>query len=155
MDRNREDEFVDQSELDPTAQEETPETPEEGEEEKKKEKVDPILEEWNAREKGPSDEQIAGWKQQFGECYLMSFSPQEPFVFRPINRLEYKNLLQKAKDDNQFQEMVVQRCVLWPSIDTNHLTGGKAGTIPTLYGVIMEGSNFLDPNEAVMLVRKL
>jgi len=141
--------------------EETPEMPEEEkdenptDEEGKKPMTDPIMDQWKDRKRGPSDEQIEGWKQQFGECYLMSFSPDEPFVFRPINRLEYRNLLQKAKDDGQFQEMVVQRCVLWPSVGTEILTGGKAGTIPTLYGVIMEGSNFLDPNEAVMLVRKL
>lgn len=119
------------------------------------ERKDPIMDQWNAREKGPSDEQIALWKEQFGECYLMSFDPRESYVWRPVTRIEYKTILQSAKDDAHFMEMVVQRCVLWPEIDVAKLTSGKAGTIPTLHGVIMEGSNFLDPDQAVMLVRRL
>ncbi len=136
---------------DPEAQDDTGKD----EEESKPEPKDPIMEQWNAREKGPSDEQIAHWKEQFGECYLMSFDPRESYVWRPVTRLEYKNILQGAKDDAHFSEMVVQRCVLWPEIDVAKLTSGKAGTIPTLHGVIMEGSNFLDPDQAVMLVRRL
>ncbi len=133
----------------PDSQDEAPE------EKKDEERVDPILEQWKVREKGPSDEQIEAWKEQFGECYLMSFDPRESYVWRPVTRIEYKTILQSAKDDAHFMEMVVQRCVLWPEIDVAQLTGGKAGTIPTLHSVIMEGSNFLDPDQAVMLVRRL
>lgn len=132
-----------------------PEAQDENPEEEKKPRVDPIMESWSARKQGPADEQIEMWKEQFGEVYLMSFDLNDNFVWRPLKRLEYKNLLQEAKDDAHYQEMVVQRCVLWPQIGPEHLTGSKAGTIPTLHSVIMEGSNFLDPDQAVMLVRKL
>ena len=132
-----------------------PEDEQPDEEKKKEERTDPVMENWATREKGPADAQIEDWKGRFGEVYLMSFDPEEQYVWRPISRLEYKNILQEAKDDAHFIEMVVQRCVLWPQIGPEHLTGGKAGTIPTLHGVIMEGSNFLDPDQAVMLVRKL
>lgn len=159
MERNR-NEFVDQSELDPMAQEETQElqddtSDENPEENDKKQPVDPIMESWTARKEGPSDEQIAIWKEQFGEVYLISFDLDENYVWRPIKRLEYKNIIQQAKDDAHYQEMLVQRCVLWPQVGPEILTGGKAGTIPTLHAVIMEGSNFLEPDQAVMLVRKL
>lgn len=126
----------------------------EKEDEKKKLK-DPIMEHWATMKERPGDDQIEAWKAQFGECFLMSFDANENYVWRPIKRLEYKNILQQAKDDAHYHEMVVQRCVLWPSIGPDVLTGGKAGTIPTLYAVIMEGSNFLEPDQAVMLVRKL
>jgi hypothetical protein len=132
--------------------EESEEAPEEG---KGKKPVDPIMEHWETRKQGPSDEQIAMWKEQFGEVYLISFDLEENFVWRPITRLEYKNIIQQAKDDSHYQEMVVQRCVLYPQIGPEHLTAGKAGTVPTLHAVIMEGSNFLEPDQAVMLVRKL
>lgn len=159
MERNRDEQFVDPSEVDPMAQEEqTPQDEpqdEAPEEEKKKERKDPIMEHWATMKGRPTDEMIEGWKAQYGECFLMSFDAVENYVWRPIKRLEYKNILQQAKDDAHYQEMVVQRCVLWPQVGPEVLTGGKAGTIPTLYAVIMEGSNFLEPDQAVMLVRKL
>lgn len=158
MERNR-DEETQPTSADEETQLDVEEQPEESQDEEKKGKekkaVDPIMENWAAREKGPSDDQIEHWKEQFGECYLMSFDPEDTYVWRPVNRLEYKNILQGAKDDAHFMEMVVQRCVLWPEIDVQVLTAGKAGTIPTLHAVIMEGSNFLDPDQAVMLVRRL
>lgn len=156
MERNRDEEIVleeqEQPGVEPEAQDDTPD---ENPKEEKKPRVDPIMESWGARKKGPSDEQINMWKDQFGEVYLMSFDLNDNFVWRPVTRLEYKNIVQTAKDDAHYQEMLVQRCVLWPQIGPEHLTGGKAGTIPTLHSVIMEGSNFLEPDQAVMLVRKL
>jgi hypothetical protein len=154
MERKREeDNILEEEQTTPEVPSEEPQ--DESPTEERKPRMDPIMESWNTRKKGPSDEQIALWKEQFGEVFLMSFDLNDNFVWRPITRLEYKNLLQQAKDDAHFQEMVVQRCVLWPEIGPEHLTGGKAGTVPTLHGVIMEGSNFLDPDQAVMLVRKL
>ena len=161
MERNRNEQFVDDSVVDPMAQEveqtsgEEPQedTPEKDEE--KKPRVDPIMKHWGDLKGRPDDQQIENWKSQYGEVFLMSFDENDNYVWRPIKRLEYKNMLQQAKDDAHFQEMLVQRCVLWPHIGPERLTGGKAGTVPTLYNVIMEGSNFLDPQEAVMYVRKL
>ncbi len=127
----------------------------EGEEKDDKERVDPIMQNWETRTAGPDDGKIEQWKERYGEIYLMSFDPEDQYVWRPITRLEYKNIIQQAKDDAHYMEMVVQRCVLWPPIGIENLAGGKAGTIPTLHAVIMEGSNFLEPDQAVMLVRKL
>lgn len=130
--------------------------PEEAPEKKDDEdRVDPIMLNWEERTTGPNDEQIAQWKERYGEIYLMSFDKEDQYVWRPITRLEYKNIIQQAKDDAHYMEMVVQRCVLWPTIGIENLAGGKAGTIPTLHAVVMEGSNFLEPDQAVMLVRKL
>ena len=154
MERKREeDNILEEEQTSPEVPGEEPQ--DESPSEERRPPVDPIMESWNTRKRGPSDEQIALWKEQFGEVFLMSFDLNDNFVWRPITRLEYKNLLQQAKDDAHFQEMVVQRCVLWPEVGPEILTGGKAGTVPTLHGVIMEGSNFLDPDQAVMLVRKL
>lgn len=152
MKRKQDQEFVDQTAPDPTVAEE-----EETEEldPKKKDVPDLVMEAWNTRKSGPSDEKIEQWKSQYGEVYLMSFDAQESYVWRPITRIEYKQLIKAAKDDPHFQELLVTKCVLWPAVGPEFLTGTKAGTIPTLYAVIMEGSNFLDPNEAVMYVRKL
>jgi len=159
MERSREEETPLEEQTSPDwAPGEEPEGPSDEspkDDEEKKKRIDPIMESWGARKKGPSDEEIAMWKEQFGEVYLMSFDLEENFVWRPIKRLEYKNIVQQAKDDAHYQEMLVQRCVLWPQVGPELLTGGKAGTIPTLHAVIMEGSNFLEPDQAVMLVRKL
>lgn len=134
-------------------EEKGPEEVDEGKDDKPR--VDPIMQNWETRTTGPKDDEIAHWKERYGEIYLMSFDPEDQYVWRPITRLEYKNIIQQAKDDAHYMEMVVQRCVLWPPIGVENLAGGKAGTIPTLHAVIMEGSNFLEPDQAVMLVRKL
>jgi len=116
---------------------------------------DIVLKAFEDKKSKPDQTQIDAWKQQFGEVFLIAFDEDDMYVWRPINRLEYKQMIQNVQSEAAFQEGIVQQCVLWPTIGPEWLSAGKAGTIPTLHAVIMEGSNFLEPAMAVTLVRKL
>jgi len=155
MDRNRKPSatFPD-SEDTPTPQEEF-QPQDENPKETKPEGQDIVMKAFDEKKNKPAQSQIDAWKQQFGEVFLIAFDEDEMYVWRPINRLEYKQMIQSVQNEAAFQEAMVQKCVLWPNIGPEWLAGGKAGTIPTLHAVILEGSNFLEPAMAVTLVRKL
>lgn len=156
MDRNRNKEPQDLADAIEGLNE--PETPEEETEEEKKPKDRPdlVMKAWNENAKKPSEAQIEGWKSRYGDnIFMIALDEAEMYVWRPISRHEYKALIQTATNEQQFMEQVVQKCVLWPSVTPEWLAGGKGGTVPTLHGVIMEGSNFLAPEVAMSLVRKL
>ena len=118
-------------------------------------RVDPVMLAWGANENKPNDAMIAEWKGLYGEIFLLALDEDEMYVWRPLARHEYKALMQPVQHEHIFMEQVVQKCVIWPMITPEWLMGGKAGTVSTLHGVIMEGSNFLPPEVAMTLVRKL
>lgn len=126
-----------------------------GEEEEEEERLDPVMLAWGANESKPKDAQVEEWKRLYGEVFMIALDEEEMYVWRPLARHEYKALMQAAQHEQTFMEQVVQKCVIWPMITPEWLMGGKAGTVTTLHSVIMEGSNFLPPEVAMTLVRKL
>jgi hypothetical protein len=130
-------------------------TPEE-EEKDEKDRPDPVMTAWDEHKKRPSDADIQAFKDRFGDnIYMIALDEDEMYVWRPLTRHEYKALLQNVQHEQVFMEQIVQKCVLWPTVTPEWVAGGKGGTIPTLHAVIMEGSNFLAPEVAMSLVRKL
>lgn len=109
----------------------------------------------------PSSTQIEGWKAKFDEVFVSGFSEEELFVWRPVFRPEYL-LLQKGSLDEQtgvvdqakFEEGLCETCVLYKSTKRS-LVEGKAGTISTLAEQIMQNSNFIPAQLAMVLVAKL
>lgn len=104
-------------------------------------------------EGGPSQEEIDGWKTQFGDIYVATFGT-EKYVYRPMRRFEYKNVLQlgQAQDNRTFvEEKVAQMCTIWPKIDPTKMTTLKAGTISTIVDLIMAASNFGVTEEPIKL----
>lgn len=103
----------------------------------------------------PSKEQVDHWKGRH-EVKMSMFSEKEAFLWRPISWQEYKMLQQSAAENpqnpNYFDEQLIYKCVLWPSIMPETLPTQKGGTIPTLSQQIMEGSNFIPPQVAMNLV---
>lgn len=138
-----------------TEQPTAPDPSEEEGEEKEEERQDPVMQVWGENEQKPSDQRIEEWKNRHGDIYMIALDELEHFVFRPLSRHEYKQLLTAVQNEQLFMEQVVQKCTLWPTITPEWLTAGKGGTVPTLHGVIMESSNFLAPEIAMTLVRKL
>jgi hypothetical protein len=107
---------------------------------------------------GPGPDQVSAWKEAYGDIRIMAFESDEIYVYRTIRRVEWKKFIAEIKEgpgSDLFQEQVVKKCVLWPSLDLTWSATCKAGTIPTLFEVIMEASNFLNPQTAIMLTRKL
>jgi hypothetical protein len=129
-------------------------TPEE--DEKEEDRPDPVMTAWDEHKQRPSDADIQAFKDRFGDnIYMIALDEDEMYVWRPLTRHEYKALLQAVQHEQVFMEQIVQKCVLWPTVTPEWIAGGKGGTIPTLHAVIMEGSNFLAPEVAMSLVRKL
>lgn len=100
-----------------------------------------------------SNDQINEWKAKFGDIYQAKFSEEEKYIYRPLRRLEYKQLLSIGQNENKAfaEEKVVQMCVVWPIIDPTKISMLKAGTISTLVELIMTASNFGIAEEPVKL----
>jgi len=156
MERERSQTLGDVVEEDVTEDTEQPTDPDPKDDEgKEEERLDPVMQVWEENEKKPSDAKIEEWKNRHGDIYMIALDELEHFVFRPLSRHEYKQLLTAVQNEQLFMEQVVQKCTLWPTITPEWLTAGKGGTVPSLHGVIMESSNFLAPEVAMTLVRKL
>jgi len=124
---------------------------------KKQMDQDYILQTFKELENRPSDDQIEEFKQQVGDVYLLSLSESENFVFRPLRRLEWRTLMQRiAKlDDMKKAEAVVMKGCLWPKLDQQNINVLTAGAIETMRDMILQVSNFMPPETALQLVRKL
>ena len=97
-----------------------------------------------AIENGPTQDQIDEWKAKFGEIYVAKFSEEEKYIYRPLRRLEYKQILALGQTDNKSfaEEKIVSMCAIWPALEAAKIPTLKAGTINTLVELIMEASNF-------------
>jgi hypothetical protein len=105
-------------------------------------------------ENGPTQEEINDWKTKFGDVYVATFGNNEKYVYRPLRRFEYKQILQvnQGTESRTFaEEKVAQMCVVWPKLDPTKFTTLKAGTISTLVDLIMAASNFGINEEPVKL----
>jgi len=103
---------------------------------------------------GPTQEKIDEWKSKHGDVYVAPFSDTEKYVYRPIRRVEYKQILGlgNLQESKTFaEEKVAQMCILWPEIDATKLSAQKAGTISTLVDLIMAASNFGISEEPIKL----
>lgn len=105
----------------------------------------------------PSQDQIDKWKVEHGDVYVSGFSASEVFIFRSLFRPEYIKIQQDIADgrvkQTEIEETTCSICVLWPAnVDWNK---GKAGTPVVLSELIMQNSNFMNPQTASYLVAKL
>lgn len=113
------------------------------------------------RPDAPTATQIESWKAKYDEVFVSGFSEEELFVWRPIFRKEYL-LLQKEAVDPQtgtvnqatFETLLCDTCVLYNSTKRS-VADGKAGTASVLAEQILQNSNFIPAQVAMMLVAKL
>lgn len=125
--------------------------------EKKRMQQDFIIQTFKQLENRPSDQDVEFFKQQVGDVYLLSLSEKENFVFRPLRRLEWRTLMgkiQKLEDDKKSEAIIMKAC-LWPKLDQQNINVLTAGAIDSLRDMILETSNFIGPERAMQLVRKL
>lgn len=113
---------------------------------------DALLDALGALENSPDPAQIAGWKEAFGGVYIAAFDADEVFVFRSLNRAEYRDIQTTDFEPMEYEETVVKKCLLFSSVNSLEQ---KAGTIPSLLEMIMQNSNFVPPQIAAQLVSKL
>lgn len=101
----------------------------------------------------PDKVQLEAMKKQHGEVFCSGFSDTELFIWKPVTRKEYLVLQKNQTQESDFQEQLVNLCVLWGS-DMGSLEK-KAGSVMTLAEQIMQNSNFMAPQLAASLVIKL
>ena len=118
---------------------------------------DIIIKTYLALEKRPNEDEINKLKLTHGEIYFISMTEKEHFIFRSLKRQEWRNLMATiAKlDDFKKAEAIVMKGVVWPQLNNIAVGGLSAGTIDALRDMILEASNFMTPDRAVQLVRKL
>jgi hypothetical protein len=94
---------------------------------------------------GPGLSQVEIWKKQWpGYVIMVADVLDEYFVFRTLNRFEYKQLTALPNlDPLQREEIICETCTLWPqSYDFKAMAVGKAGIPSTYAQIIMENSGF-------------
>lgn len=102
---------------------------------------------------GPTLDKVEEWKSLFNnEVYLTEFD-DDVFLWRPITRKEYKDVMKVQQSDSYYkEERICERVMVYPEgYNFMDMTRGKAG-IPTLLSeLIMEKSGFQAKTGALKL----
>jgi len=111
---------------------------------------------------GPTAAQIIAWKEQFGDVFVSSFTPEHHVVWRTMNRLEYRthvsNMEQMTNSGTVSpaeaglinEEAMCEICILYPPFNSASLPAELAGMPSALSQDIVEASGFV-----ALEVRKL
>jgi hypothetical protein len=93
---------------------------------------------------------ILQWKQQYGEIHQTQILDQH-FIFRPIGREEYKNIVIMDLDLGEFQELICSQSVIYP--EEFDYSKGLAGIAEVLLEFILEVSG-LQANQTLSLLQE-
>jgi len=96
-------------------------------------------------EGGPGASQVELWKKQFSNEKIFHTQVLEKhFVFRTMNRFEYKQLVSIQNIDALYREEIIcHTCVLWPrNYNFKTMAAEDSGYPSTLAQIIMENSGF-------------
>lgn len=94
---------------------------------------------------GPGVSQIDLWKKQYTkEKIFHTQILDKHFVFRTLNRFEYKQIVAIENIDALYREEIIcQTCVLWPfNYNFKQMAAEDSGYPSTLAQIIMENSGF-------------
>lgn len=96
-------------------------------------------------ENGPGISQVDLWKKQYTkEKIFHTQILDKHFVFRTLNRFEYKQIVAIENIDALYREEIIcHTCVLWPfNYDFKAMAADDSGYPSTLAQIIMENSGF-------------
>lgn len=96
-------------------------------------------------EGGPPVGQVALWKKQFTkEKVYHTQILERHFIFRTLNRFEYKQIVAIDNIDALYREEIIcATCILWPrNYDFKKMAEEDSGYPSTLAQIIMENSGF-------------
>lgn len=93
---------------------------------------------------GPNKSLVETWKRKWEDSNLRVVEIQEQFfVFRTLNRFEYKQITGYNIDALAREEVICETCTLWPQdYDHKSMALGNAGLPSTFAQIIMEESGF-------------
>lgn len=94
---------------------------------------------------------ILEFKQSYEEVYQIQIKDQESntFIFRPIGREEYKQIVVLDLDLGDYQEMICSQCVLYP--ENYDFSKGRAGIGEVVAHAILDVSGLLKQQAPEML----
>lgn len=96
-------------------------------------------------ENGPYLSQVEIWKKQYGEGHVLhTVVVDKHFIFRTLNRFEYKQIVAMNNVDALMREEIIcSTCVLHPrNYNFKTMASTEAGYPSTLSKIIMESSGF-------------
>jgi hypothetical protein len=94
---------------------------------------------------GPTVTQVEMWKRQWEGYDIIAIEILgQYFIFRTLNRFEYKQLAAIPNlNPLQREEIICETCTLWPSgYNFKNMAVAKAGIPSTYSQIIMENSGF-------------
>lgn len=102
---------------------------------------------------GPSVKQIDAWKEKYGQIYMTEIDEEDAFIWRVLNRREFKEIMKLDDADAMYrEERVCEKCILWPEGRTfTDMSEGKAGAPTVLAEQVMEKSGFSPKIVAIAL----
>lgn len=113
----------------------------------------------------PTDEQISALKSRYGEVNVIAFGKKDVFLYTYLRRSQFdriREVVTKAAQvqgmgdpDRMLREKVLQSTVVWPKLTVEFFHGARAGTMDSLFDVIMLSSYFLTPQQAMQLTAQL
>ena len=102
-------------------------------------------EDFQIYENGPYFSQIEIWKKQYGQGHVLHTQIiDKHFIFRTLNRFEYKQIVAMQNVDALMREEIIcSTCVLHPrNYDFKSMAANEAGYPSTLSKIIKENSGF-------------
>ena len=102
---------------------------------------------------GPTYDNIDEWKSRYnGEIYMTDFEEGEIYIWRPLTRKEYRDII-NIEGSTAFyrEERICQVSIVWPTtnLSSKLRTTGKAGIPSMLSELILEKSGY-NPNTRTM-----
>ncbi len=120
--------------------------------------------EFIAKNGGPSTAQINEWKEMYGDkVYITQYDDKEFYIYRYLTHTEYKSiksqvLASKADElvkQDLFDGLIIQKCILFPTMDPDMKLKMPGGTPETLAAQIRYSSNFIPEEIAIRMIAKL
>lgn len=105
----------------------------------------------------PMISQLEAWKGYHKSLYVSKISNEsnEYYVWRTLKRNEFKQLSANGtfSDEEKANEILVEKCVLYPQVTQAWRLTSDAGVITTLGKQIAYKSGFVSPQEALSLIK--
>ena len=104
---------------------------------------------------GPTAGEIKAWKKEYGEVYVTSITYDKHVAWRPLGRLEYKQLVKKMEQMVQSgqlssaeanlwnEEAITELCVLFPTSEVGDMVREMAGLPSLISQEVLEASGFV------------
>ena len=104
-------------------------------------------------EGGPTPSKVEELKEKHGDIYMTEFEDESVYIWKPLSRKEFKDIMKAEGADALFrEERVCEKCVVWPeNYDFMAMTTGRAGVPTILSEQIMDRSGFMAKSGPIAL----